>query len=193
MPWSTTIAGHSMAKQFSSIESKLRQFIEEQKVFFVATAAGDGRVNLSPKGMDTLKVVDANRVDWLSVTGSGNETAAHILDNPRMTLMFTAFTGNPLILRLYGTARAVYPSDAEWAEIARPFEILPGTRQIFSMQVEMAQTSCGMSIPQYDYQGDREHLNAWAESKGVEGMNAYRRDKNVVSIDGKPTGLPVEI
>ena len=180
-----------MAKQYDHITDKLREFIEEQQVFFVATAAADGRVNLSPKGMDTLRVISHNRVDWLSVTGSGNETAAHILDNPRMTLMMTAFTGNPLILRLYGTARAVYPDDADWQEISSPFEILPGTRQIFSLAVEMAQTSCGMSIPYYEYQGQRDQLNKWADAKGESGLRDYWREKNTVSIDGKPTGQQV--
>ena len=176
-----------MAKLYKHISPKLQQFIENQKIFFVATATADSRINLSPKGMDSLRVLDPNRIAWLNVTGSGNETAAHVQENPRMTLMFTAFEDNPLILRLYGTARAVHKDDAEWQLLFPLFRPLPGARQIFDLTVDLVQTSCGMAVPLYDYAGEREQLNAWAEKKGEEGIEGYWKDTNHTSLDGKPT------
>lgn len=120
-----------MAKRYDEISTRLQQFIEAQKIFFVATATADSRINLSPKGMDSLRVVDANRVVWLNITGSGNETAAHVQENPRMTLMFTAFEGDPVILRLYGTAQVIHQNDAAWEALLSLFPPLPGARQIF--------------------------------------------------------------
>jgi hypothetical protein len=178
-----------MAKLYNSLTSRLQSFIENQKIFFVATAPEEGRINLSPKGMDSLRVLSNNRVAWLNVTGSGNETAAHILENPRITLMFCAFEGAPNILRLYGKATAIYPKDTLWSELAPLFPELPGTRQIFDIEIESAQTSCGMSIPFYEYQGEREQLIDWAKEKGETGIKTYWEERNKLSIDGKPTGL----
>ena len=178
-----------MGKQYSTISDKLRQFITEQKVFFVGTAAADGRVSVSPKGMDSLRVLDKNRVIWLNVTGSGNETAAHVQELPRMTLMFMAFEGEPMILRLYGEASCVHRDDPEWDALAAFLPSLPGARQIFDLRVDLVQTSCGMAVPYYDYAGERELLNGWAEKKGEEGVRDYWRDRNQVSIDGKPTHI----
>ncbi len=179
-----------MGKQYSEISEKLKAFIEAQKIFFVATAAQDGRVNLSPKGMDSLRVVDANRVIWLNHTGSGNETAAHLAESPRMTLMLCSFESEPKILRLYGTAREVQPADAEWSELYRQFPPMKGARQIFDMNVDLVQTSCGFSVPFFTYQGEREMLKEWAEKKGEEGIKEYWREKNSVSLDGKPIKTP---
>ena len=176
-----------MSKLYKKISPKLQQFIENQKIFFVATATADSRINLSPKGMDSLRVVNANRVIWLNVTGSGNETAAHVQENPRMTLMFTAFEDNPLILRLYGTAKTIHNDDAEWRLLLPLFPPIPGARQIFDLNVDLVQTSCGMAVPLYDYVGEREQLNTWAAKKGKEGLKAYWEEKNSVSLDGKPT------
>ena len=134
-----------MAKLYEQISPKLQQFIEDQKIFFVATATADSRINLSPKGMDSLRILAPNRVAWLNVTGSGNETAAHVQENPRMTLMFTAFEDNPLILRIYGTATAVHKDDPEWQRLFPLFTPLPGARQIFDLTVDLVQTSCGMA------------------------------------------------
>lgn len=178
-----------MAKQFAQIEAQHQTFIEDQKVFFVGTAAQSGRVNVSPKGMDSFRVLGPNRVVWLSVTGSGNETAAHIARINRMTVMFCAFESSPLILRLYGSARAVYPRDQEWNELAEGFPPLPGSRQLFDLSVDLVQTSCGMGVPMYDYQGDREALNQWASKKGPAAIEDYQRKKNQVSIDDFPTHL----
>lgn len=176
-----------MSKLYKQITPKFQQFIENQKIFFVATATADSRINLSPKGMDSLRVVNANRVIWLNVTGSGNETAAHVQENPRMTLMFTAFEDNPLILRLYGTAKAIHNDDPEWQLLFPLFSPIPGARQIFDLNVDLVQTSCGMAVPLYDYVGEREQLNTWAAKKGKEGLKAYWEEKNSVSLDGKPT------
>jgi hypothetical protein len=178
-----------MGKQFSQITTQLQSFIEEQKLFFVGTAAPEGRVNVSPKGMDTLRVLDANRIVWLNLTGSGNETAAHLLESNRMTIMFCAFEGAPNILRLYGKARALYPSNAAWPELIGLFPDLPGARQLFDMNVDLVQTSCGFGVPLMDYQGDRRELTVWAEKQGNEGLKDYQARKNRLSLDGKPTGM----
>lgn len=175
-----------MGQIYSEITDKLKVFIEAQKLFFVGTATAGGRVNVSPKGMDSLRVLGRNRIAWLNLTGSGNETAAHVREFNRMTLMFCAFEGNPLILRLYGSARAIHRHDADWEACYSLFKPLPGARQIFDMQVELVQTSCGMGVPLYDYAGDREQLIDWAAHKGEAGLQKYWQDKNRTSLDGKP-------
>lgn len=174
-----------MAQRFTEIKDSFREFIEKQHIFFVATAAADGRVNLSPKGMDSLRVLDRNRVLWLNVTGSGNETAAHIQELPRMTLMFCAFTGNALILRVYGAARLITPDSAEWSPLYALFPPNPGARQLVELSVDLVQTSCGQAVPFFDYVGEREELTEWAAKKGDAGLQQYRFDKNRVSLDGK--------
>ena len=178
-----------MAKFYNKFTTRLQKFISNQKIFFVATAPEEGRINLSPKGMDSLRVVGDNRVLWLNVTGSGNETAAHILENPRITIMMCSFEGAPNILRIYGKGRAIHPGDEDWNEVVGLFPETPGTRQIFDITVESAQTSCGMSIPFFAYKGEREELNEWAREKGEEGIEQYWQEKNLTSIDGKSTGL----
>ena len=178
-----------MADFYDSITDRLHQFIEQQHVFFVGTAARDGRVNVSPKGMDTLRVLGPNRVAWLNLTGSGNETAAHLLDTIRMTLMFCSFERKPLILRIYGTAIEVQPDQAEWAELSAHFPPHPCARQIFDVSVESVQTSCGYAVPRMTFDEERELLTTWANKKGDDGIAAYHQEKNVVSIDGFPTGM----
>jgi hypothetical protein len=178
-----------MGKRYSEIPDKLKQFIEDQKVFFVGTATASGRVNISPKGMDSLRVLNASRVMWLNVTGSGNETSAHIQENPRMTIMFAALEGNPMILRIYGNAKVIHRNDPEWDNWVTLFMPLPGARQIFDLAVDLVQTSCGMGVPFYDYVGEREQLNEWANKKGDKGIKEYWKDKNQESIDGKPTHI----
>jgi hypothetical protein len=178
-----------MAKQYESLSEKHISFIAEQKIFFVGTATVDSRVNISPKGMDSFRVLDRNRIAWQNLTGSGNETAAHVQLLPRMTIMFCSFEGAPQILRLYGKAKAVHKSDAEWGELYGLFEPLPGTRQIFDMHIEMVQTSCGMAVPLYSYESDRDELLNWAAKQGEVGIAKYWRDKNQQSIDGIQTGV----
>lgn len=178
-----------MGRQYSAISDRHREFIERQRLYFVATAAADGRVNLSPKGMDSLRVLGPDRVAWLNLTGSGNETAAHLREIPRMTLMFCAFEGDPLILRLYGQARAVHPRDGEWALLLPLFPEQPGARQIIDLRVELVQTSCGFGVPLFDYVGQREELTRWSERKGEAGIREYWETKNRTSLDGRPTGI----
>jgi hypothetical protein len=178
-----------MGQKFDALSDRLIEFIRQQHLFFVGTATKDSRVNISPKGMDSLRVMNANRILWLNVTGSGNETATHIEQNPRMTIMFAAFTGKPMILRLYGTAIAVHHNEPEWQRLYPLFDPLPGARQIFILDIDLVQTSCGMAVPLYEYAGDREQLNNWAEKKGQAGIEEYWREKNVLSIDGDASGI----
>lgn len=178
-----------MGKFYEELPDKLIQFITEQRIFFVGTATADSRVNVSPKGMDSLRVLDKNRVAWLNLTGSGNETSAHVQLDPRMTLMFCAFEGDPLILRLYATARVVHKKDAGWNDLFSLFEPLPGARQIFDLSIDLVQTSCGMGVPNFSYQGDRELLNDWAVKKGDEGLKKYWEEKNQISLDRIPTNI----
>ena len=182
-----------MAKQLPSITPVLNEFISRQRIFFVGTAAADGRVNVSPKGMDSLRVVNPNQVMWLNSTGSGNESAAHILENPRMTIMFCAFEGAPMILRLYGQARAIHPRDAEWNELYALFNPLPGARQIFTLEVDLVQTSCGMAVPFFEFQGEREQLTDYWKARTPEQLTSYWSEKNTRSIDGKPTRILEEV
>jgi len=165
-------------------------FIKRQPIFFVATAAADGRVNMSPKGLDTLRVVGPNRIVWLSLSGSGNETAAHLREQNRMTLMFCAFDGDALILRTYGTASTLHPRDAGWDELARLFPAMAGSRQIFDMTIDLVQTSCGTGVPVMAYQGQRgpDELLPFYEKMGPDGVQRYWARKNALSIDGKNTG-----
>jgi len=179
-----------MAKQFECIEDVHRKFIEEQHLFFVGSAAAEGRVNVSPKGMDSLRVMDGNRVVWLNITGSGNETAGHLLENPRMTLMWCSFTKRPLILRLYGTARTFHRTDAGWDERAGLFRAHRGARQIYDVTVDLVQTSCGYAVPFLDFAGDRDTLDKWTDDKSDEELHDYWQTRNTRTIDGKPTGMP---
>jgi hypothetical protein len=182
-----------MAQRYPELSQELIQFIWKQQMFFVATAPQEGHVNLSPKGLDSLRVLDPHTVAWLNVTGSGNESAAHVLENGRMTLMFCAFESKPLILRLYGQARVIHPRDDDWDQMLSHFDRLAGARQIFVLQVELVQTSCGMGVPLFDYRGQRPQLVDWAERKGADGIAEYWEKKNQVSLDGRPTGIFDEV
>lgn len=178
-----------MGQKFDALSDRLIEFIQQQQLFFVGTATEDSRVNISPKGMDSLRVLTPNRLIWLNVTGSGNETAGHIQQHPRMTIMFCAFNGKPTILRLYGTASVIHQNDKEWNELFPLFDPLPGARQIFDLNIDLVQTSCGMAVPYFDYQGEREQLNNWAEKKGDAGIENYWREKNSKTIDGIATHI----
>lgn len=178
-----------MGQRYPELSEKHVEFISRQKMFFVGTAAADGRVNISPKGMDSLRIINNKRVVWLNVTGSGNETAAHVQLDPRMTIMFCAFEGAPLILRLYGTAKVIHKTSPEWDAVQALLPSLPGARQIFDLDVDLVQTSCGMAVPYFGYEGDRELLSDWAVKKGDEGIKAYWAQKNQFSIDGVPTHI----
>jgi hypothetical protein len=178
-----------MGQMFRELSEKHIRFIAEQKIFFVGTATADSRVNISPKGMDSLRVIGNSRVAWLNVTGSGNETSAHVQQDPRMTIMFCSFEGDPLILRLYGSAKVVHRNDPEWDGLFSMFEPLPGARQIFDLSIDLVQTSCGMAVPCYEYAGERNLLIGWAIRKGDEGLERYWEEKNRTSIDGLPSHI----
>lgn len=173
------------------INKTLQAFIASQGMFFVATAAREGRVNLSPKGMDTLRILDQNTILWLNLTGSGNETAAHVLEIPRMTLMFCAFDGDARIVRVYGNAGMLLPGDDDWEEHAGLFPKLAGSRQIFKLEIDLVQTSCGTGVPIMEIQAQRgyDELVPFYEEMGEDGVKAYWKRKNAESIDGKPTGI----
>jgi len=178
-----------MAKRYTEISEKLQQFIKQQQIFFVGTAASEGRVNVSPKGMDSFRILSPNKVVWLNLTGSGNATAAHLIENDRMTIMFCAFEGNPLILRLYGYANVFHQRDLEWNNLISLFPPQIGARQIIEVNVDLVQTSCGAAVPRFEFVEEREQLKQWLEKKGPEGVRAYWKDRNQVSLDGKPTKI----
>lgn len=178
-----------MATILKALNKSLIEFINEQQLYFVATAAAEGRVNLSPKGLDSLRVLDEYTIRWLNFTGSGNETAAHLIALNRMTVMFCSFGPKPLILRLYGTAEVVHPYDTEWQEFSAEFADPLGARNIFTMHIDTVQTSCGYAVPEYDFLNQRSRLEEWSAQKGVNGISQYWDDKNVKSIDGLPTGI----
>ena len=180
-----------MAQQYPEITDRLQRFIEAQPLFFVGTAAHDGRVNVSPKGLDTLRVLSPDRVVWLNLTGSGNETAAHVLDANRMPLMFCSFDAKPLIVRVYGTAVTRHENDAEWDRLLALFPELPGPRNIFDLAVDLVQTSCGFGVPRMNVVEDRNTLTVGLERRGADGVRAYQQSTNRLSIDGLPTGLPL--
>lgn len=167
-----------MAKQYQQLNQQLIAFIKQQHIFFVASAGAEGFVNVSPKGMDSFKVIDETKVAWLNLTGSGNESAAHVLENGRMTIMFCSFDKQPMILRLYGKATVVHPRDKSWTELFELFPQHAGARQIFSIQLDLVQTSCGFAVPHYQYVGERHALAEWAKNQGEDGIKTYWKTKN---------------
>ena len=175
-----------MAKLFDSITPELQEFISRQAIFFVATAplAASGHINLSPKGLDTFRLLSPTKVAYLDLTGSGNETAAHVAENGRITFMFCSFDASPRILRLYGAGRTAIPGDAEWDDLAPLFPSYPGVRQIVVADLEKVHTSCGFGVPRMELSGERDALPKWAEAKGEGGLDEYRRANNARSIDG---------
>ena len=178
-----------MARFYPVLEAKHRDFIAGQKMFFTASGTASSRLNLSPKGMDSLRILSDTRVAYLDLTGSGNETAAHLKHDGRLTMMWCSFDANPLILRLYGHGHIVRRQDAAWTELHHAFATLPGERQIIVLDIESVQTSCGYAVPMYTYTGERDTLARWSEKKGAVGLLEYWRDKNQISIDGLTTNL----
>jgi hypothetical protein len=181
-----------VAKQFPAMSEAHQAFLLRQKVFFVASALGEGRVNVSPKGLDALRILSPTAVAYLDHTGSGSETAAHLIADGRLTLMVCAFEGAPNILRLYGRAESLPRGTPAYADLlARAFDgnEPAGARQIVRLDADLVQTSCGFGVPLFDYVGERESLTRWADAKGEAGLDAYRREKNATSMDGLPTGL----
>lgn len=178
-----------MGERFQSLAEKHIDFISDQQLFFVGTAAAEGMVNISPKGMDTFRVINDRTVAWLNLTGSGNETAAHMLENDRMTVMFCSFDKHPVILRLYGHAKVLHPRDVLWDQYIQLFPEIGGARQIFEMDISLVQSSCGYAVPYYDFKGQRPTLHKWTEKKGDEGIRQYWEERNTISLDEKPTGI----
>ncbi|MEP1520721.1 pyridoxamine 5'-phosphate oxidase family protein [Ascidiaceihabitans sp.] len=178
-----------MGKQFDHIADDHRAFIEAQHMFFSGSAAPDGKVNISPKGMDSLRILGPNRIVWRNLTGSGNETAGHLALHPRMTLMWCGFEARPMIMRTYGTAKTLHPRDAEFDALNALFPETFAARQIYDMQVDMLQTSCGYAVPFFEHQGPRDVLTKWAENKGSDGIQTYWEDRNQHTLDGLPTHI----
>jgi len=180
-----------MGKFHDFISEDHKAFIENQHIFFTATAplSSEGHVNLSPKGLDCFKVLSPNRVAYMDLISSGNETSAHALENGRITFMFCSFDKKPLILRLYGKATTVLRNSEEWESLAAHFKIYESTRQIIAADITKVQTSCGFGVPFYEFKGDRDIHFEWAAKKGPEGLDDYVNEKNLISMDGLPTPL----
>ncbi|MDZ4765524.1 MAG: pyridoxamine 5'-phosphate oxidase family protein [Chloroflexota bacterium] len=180
-----------MGKVFDHITPELHTFIGKQHLFFVATAplSGAGHVNLSPKGMDCFRILAPNRVAYLDLTGSGNETSAHIAENERITFMFCSFDGTPNIVRLYGRGQTVLPDSREWATLIGGFTLYTGARQIIVADIHRTSTACGYAVPLYDYEGERETLVKYWAAKGADATIDYQREKNSSSIDGLTTPI----
>lgn len=177
-----------MGKVFEEIDEALRDWIGAQPMFFVASAplAANGHVNLSPKGLDSLRVLGPRRVAWLDLTGSGAETLAHLGENGRITVMFCAFTGPPRIVRLYGSGVVLPRGGDAYAALAGTFPDLPGARSIIQVDVTRIADSCGYAVPRMELLGDREALVKWAEKRGEDGLVDYRHANNRRSLDGLP-------
>jgi hypothetical protein len=175
-----------MGKLYDEIDETLRRFLEAQRMFFVATAPLDaaGHVNLSPKGLDSFRVIDPRTVAYLDLTGSGIETVAHLRENGRIVLLFCAFEGPPKIVRLQGRGEVVEPSDPGFGALAARFPTFAGTRSVIVISLERISDSCGYGVPLYGYEGQRSQLLDWAERKGADGVVRYREDNNRRSIDG---------
>ncbi len=184
-----------MGKFHEAIKPAHAEFIAVQHIFFVATAprSENGRVNLSPKGMDCFRVLSATQVAYMDLISSGNETSAHTLENGRITFMFCSFDATPNILRLYGKGHAVLPGTAAWEKLAPSFTIYPSTRQIIVADINLVQTSCGFGVPMYNYTGERNIHFDWAQTKGPDGLQEYVNVNNLTSLDGLPTDVGLHI
>jgi hypothetical protein len=181
-----------MGKQFDRLDDDLMRFVEAQRIFFAATAAPGARINLSPRATDHFRLLGPNAAVWLDLTGSGNETPAHLAVDDRLTVMFSAFAGPPRILRLYGRGSVIRRGSAEYVDLLTgPFDgdEPAGARQMIRLDFDLVQTSCGFAVPFFDHVGPRDTLARWAAGKTEAELDAYRREKNTVSIDGLPTGL----
>jgi len=179
-----------VAEKFLELEKNHIQFIKSQHIYFVGTAGSEGFVNVSPKGMDSLRIINEKKIIWLNLTGSGNETAAHVLENKRMTVMFCSFDAQPLILRVYGKASAIHMWDTKWNDLIKLFPENVGARQLFELEVALVQTSCGYAVPFYQYGGERLTLRKWADNHGRKGIEKYWEETNTRSLNEKKTGIP---
>ena len=178
-----------MSEKFEKLDQSHKVFIQQQHLYFVGSAGAEGYVNVSPKGMDSFRILDDSTVAWLNLTGSGNETAAHVLENGRMTVMFCSFDKQPLIMRLYGQAVAIHPRDERWDELSALFPSYTGARQVFSLSIELVQTSCGYAVPYFRLEGERPTLTKWADNHGEAGISDYWMEKNAKSLNDTDTGI----
>ena len=183
-----------MGKFHESISGAHQDFIQKQHIFFVATAPlnGNGHVNLSPKGLDCFRIIGHNKVAYMDLISSGNETSAHTLENGRITLMFCSFENTPNILRLYGKGFTVLPGSDAWETYAPHFNIYPSTRQIIVAEIDLVQTSCGFGVPLYSYEGERNIHFEWADKTGPQGLEDYVQKNNLKSLDGLPTAIALK-
>jgi hypothetical protein len=178
-----------MAKFYTALNEELRAFIAAQHIFFNASAPNQGRINVSPKGLDTFRILSDTCVAYLDLTGGENETAAHLAENGRLTLMFCSFDAKPSILRFYGRGRVVHARHPEWQSLHVHFPVMPGERQIIILDIESIMTTCGFAVPLYEFKGDREMLTEWSCKMGEERLEEYQHKRNERSIDGLPTYL----
>ena len=181
--------GLKMAVKFDSINKEHKKFIEAQKMFVVGSAGADGFINISPKGMESFKIMDENTVVWVNYTGSGNETSAHVQENGRMTVLFNSFEKAPLVLKLYGKAKVIHECDARWDEMVSHFDTSVATRQVFEMKVELVLTSCGYAVPEYKFIKERDTLKKWSDKKGREGIKKYWKENNTHTLNGVETNI----
>jgi hypothetical protein len=183
-----------MGKFHDCIKPAHTAFIKEQHIFFVSTAplSAEGRVNVSPKGLDCFRIISERQVAYMDLISSGNETSAHTLENGRITIMFCSFDATPNILRLYGKGFAVLPGTPEWKQYAPQFNIYPSTRQLMVADIDLVQTSCGFGVPMFEYRGERSIHFEWAEKKGADGLYEYVQQNNLKSLDGLPTDLGLQ-
>jgi hypothetical protein len=175
-----------MGKLFSTITPQLKDWLEAQKIFFVATAplSADGHINCSPKGLDSFRILDDNTVAYQDLTGSGAETIAHLRENGRIVVMFCAFDGPPRIVRLHGIGEIVTPDNQEFPPLDSLFHHHAGTRAYIRIRLDRISDSCGYAVPLYDFRQDRDVLDKWTDAKGEDGLTTYRDAKNKLSIDG---------
>jgi hypothetical protein len=178
-----------MSKWYKVIAPEIKEFIAQQMMFFVASAPNAGRINLSPKGMDTFRILSDTRVIYLDITGSGNETAAHLLENGRITIMLCSFGSSPHIARLYGHGRTIHPRDPQWSEYLAMFPPTPGLRQIMEIDIDSAMTSCGYAVPKLESLAERDTLRRYWEARTAVDLDRYHHEKNARSIDDLPTGI----
>jgi len=178
----------NMGREYEEVTSEVAEWIAQQRMFFVATAplSAHGHINCSPKGMDTFRILGPREVGYLDLTGSGIETAAHLRENRRIVFMFCAFSGPPKIMRLHGVGDYQVPGTARFEEVAGLFPDMPGTRGIVRVTLTRIADSCGYAVPRYDFVEERDTLKRWAESKGAEGLELYRKNRNEKSLDGLP-------
>jgi hypothetical protein len=180
-----------VGRTYEQISPALAAFIEEQHLFFVGSAPSEGgHVNVSPKGQDSLRILDDRRVAYLDLTGSGIETIAHVRQNGRLTIMFCAFDGPPRIVRLQGTASVVTVGEDAFAELAAGFPPNRGARAVIVLEVDRIADSCGYTVPRFDFVADRDRLDRWAEARTDDELRAYRVERNAHSIDGAPGWRP---